>query len=453
MRQERKTRRSSRQNFSQSPPPASIDAEQQILGSILMDPDAINVSASLIPGPEAFFAPPHQYIYQAMLSLYEEGKPVDITMTTEKLQADGLLNIAGGRIYLIDLIDGIVTTAHIKHYIGILLQKYQLRRLVERGNEIIAQAYEYGTEPADVAPLIQEAVDIVSSSGKTATIVRAADIIPDLLSELDEVNQGNKELGFKTHIDDLNKIMRFRPGQLIIISARPSEGKSALLLNFCEYISQRLKQKTVLFSLEMEAKEIFLRQLLSRARVSSQRFISDINIQDNRWSEVVLAGDYLSKEGSNFLVCDQPGLTPLQIRAIAKEEDRKGKIGLIAIDYLTLVTPDNIKRSANREQDVANMTRSFKLLAREFRVPVLLCAQLNRNVDKGEKRRKPRLSDLRESGAIEQDADVVIFIHHDGDKINRKCCLIVDKNRGGRTAEVPVVWVPEYVRFEGALEE
>jgi replicative DNA helicase len=369
----------------------------------------------------------------------------------------GELQQIGGRYYLIELLDGVVSTGHVAAHAKIVIEKSALRMLINASNDIVKECYDQAEDTSQILEMAERNIAFIYENQfknkSSQWVVTANDCLPDILSNLQKQKDGEIEPGLPTHLERFNKAIQFKPGCLYIIAARPSEGKSALLLNFSEHIAQRMMRPVLLFSLEMSKEELFTRALLSHARVPSEVFLADNKLLID-WPGIIRASEYLAQFNNNLMICDASRLTPSQIRAIAKQENKRHPFAFIGIDYLQLVTPDSNKKNSNREQDVASMTRAFKHLSKELNVPIVVCSQLSRENEKQD--RRPRLSDLRESGAIEQDADGVIFIYHvkgkpPDDEI-KESRLIIAKNRGGPKGNIRVKFMAEYTRFENLDE-
>jgi replicative DNA helicase len=428
-----------------------IDEENNILGLALSQPDCIHEAMAKLQ-PE-HFTDINRQIWSVMLGLYAEDIPIGIVPVSRRLKDDGcpskINDISFPTYYLTSLATGTVSVETLDFSIQILINHRNAELLRESSQKTIELLNTNNYH--DALSYLTATIDDIGQNDKQ-DITTAKDLLPDIMENLEKQKKGELDLGITTPIHRLNKVLRLMPGKLYIIAARPSDGKSALLLNMAEHVAYQLHHTALLFSLEMTNDELIRRQLLGHARVPSEHFLMN-NEQAIDWEAIIRSSAYLSMHSDNLILCDLPRLTPTQIRALAKRENKKQKLSFIGIDYLTLVTPDNTKKNTNREQDVAAITRAFKLLSKELSVPVVLCAQLNR--DNAKQKRKPRLEDLRESGAIEQDADVVMFIHHereDDEARPTKSEILIAKNRGGPKGKVEVAWMQEYTKFENIAE-
>jgi replicative DNA helicase len=424
-----------------------IDEEDNILGLALYQTDTIHDSMAKLQ-PEHFTGINRQ-IWSAMTELYAEDIPISIISVGRKLKnagcPDKIQDIDFPTDYLMNLSKLAVSPETLNYSIQVLIQYYNADILKETSQKTIELINQ--NDYLNALGYLTATLDTINQDDRPE-MMTAKDLLPNIMENLEKQKRGEIDLGITTHLSQLNKIIRLMPGKLYIIAARPSDGKSALLLNFAEHIAYHLKQTALLFSLEMTNDELLRRQLFGHARVPSEYLLAN-DEHEVDWPALVRSEAYLSMHSDNLILCDLPRLTPIQIRALAKREYKRQKLAFIGIDYLTLVTPDNNKKNTNREQDVAAITRAFKLLSKELNVPVVLCAQLNR--DSAKQKRKPRLEDLRESGAIEQDADVVIFIHHERESDEdrpTKSEILIAKNRGGPKGKIEVSWMQEYTRFE-----
>ena len=443
-------------------PPQSLDAEQATLGAMLMERDAIARVVDVID-PEDFYSPQHTMLYRAMIDLFNDSEPVDVVTLQARLQDRGQLEEIGGTPYLAALQDAAPTAAAISHYAKIVREKSTLRALNKAADTIRGLVQSAGDE--DVENVVDHCEQEIFSVGER-TIAPAFTPIRDLLGEtydrIDEMQQSHRPgTGLLTGYDDLDGYLSgLQPSDLIVIAARPSMGKTALALNIACYVAKTEDKTVALFSLEMAKEQLALRLLCSEAGVNQQS-VRQGYIERGDMDRIAIGASDLYK--APIYLDDTPTMTALQIRGKARRLRAERGLDLIVVDYLQLVS--GYGRFENRNQEISQVARSLKALARELRVPVLALSQLSRAVEARGHPRRPLLSDLRESGSIEQEADVVAFIYRPtyyGPEELRAAGyletdrniaeLIIAKQRNGPTGTVRLAWIVELVRFE-SLEE
>ncbi|WP_304658891.1 replicative DNA helicase [Mycobacteroides abscessus] len=420
-------------------PPQDIAAEQGVLGGMLLSKDAV---ADVIErlGPHDFYKPSHQTIFRAVLDLYARGEPADAVTVAAELDRQGRLRRVGGAPYLHTLIATVPTAANAGYYAGIVAERAVLRRLVEAGTRVVQYGYS-GADGADVDEVVDRAqaeIYAVTEQRRNEDSVALEDLLQPTMDELDDLaSGGGLARGVPTGYIDLDEVLQgLHPGQLITIAARPGVGKSTAALDILRSCSIKHKLPSVFFSLEMSKSEIVMRLLSAEARIK----LADMRagrMRDDEW--VHLAQRMGDISDAPLYIDDSPNLTMMEIRAKARRlHQRTGGLRLVVVDYLQLMTSG--KRYESRQAEVSDFTRQLKLLAKELDVPVIALSQLNRGPEQRTDKR-PMVSDLRESGAIEQDSDVVILLHRP-DAIERddpRCGeidLIVGKNRSGPTCTV-----------------
>ena len=441
-------------------PPRSLEAEKAVLGSILLLPHVCD-DVSLIIKPEDFYDDANRCIFEHFLALQNLSRQIDMALLVERLRTAGDYDKVGGAVYLAEVTRSVPTAANAVHYAYIVRDKSLLRGLISSSTEILRDAYEDGTDPREQLNRAEHKIFAILSEGQTSSVITAHDLIHEAMLRIEQREKGEHKVagvdsGFPG-IDELTGGMH--DGELIIIAARPSMGKTAFALNLAEYASTQLKVSTLVCSLEMSAIELADRLLCSSARVDSHRLRNGRATIDER-KKLIEAAAVLTQ--SPLFLDDSPSRTVLEINAVARRLKRSNKLGLIVIDYLQLIEPDNTKDP--RQEQVARIARRLKGMARELNVPVVCLAQLNRQAEQtGD--HVPRLSHLRESGAIEQDADVVMFVHREEyyftpDERERErqdgnprgllggAQIIISKQRNGPTGEVKLHWKHEFTRFE-----
>ena len=438
-------------------PPRSIDAEKAVLGSILLLPETCD-DVALVTRPADFFDTSHQVLFESMLALHDSGRGIDPTLLIEQLRSQGQLELVGGSAYLAEIARAVPTAAHAEYYARIVHEKAMLRALIASSTEILKDAYDETVEPREMLSRAEERIFSImdEKSGKTLSSIR--EVLQDSLIRIDARMKQDASLGgLSTGLIDFDAMTGGLHGsELIILAARPSMGKTALAMNIAEHAALEEQAPTLFVSLEMSAIELGDRLLCSVARVNSSRLRNGTITNDDRRKLVEKAAEVSS---APLFVDDSPSRTMTEIAAAARRLKRKDGLSLIVIDYLQLIEPDN-PRDARQEQ-VAKIARRLKGLARELNVPVLCLSQLNRQAE-ASKDNKPKLSHLRESGAIEQDADVVMFVHReeyyqtneeDRERVAGEADLIIAKQRNGPIGDVKMTWLRDYTRFESAAPQ
>ncbi len=450
-------------NITRLEPPQSIDAEQAVLGSILKDQEAISSIIEVLADPGSFYHNKHQTLYRAVLQLYEKNEPCDITTVGDELVKMGQLDKIGGRSYLIELVDGIATTANAVSYANIVLEKSVLRRLISASNDITRSCYSLDMDVSDILDSAEQNIFAISESRMRQGFVALSELIPHTFEQIEDYQEtrgglAGLETGYKK-IDDMTSGLH--SGDFIVVAGRPSMGKTALALNIAEHVSIEKKVPVGVFSIEMSKEQLALRLLCGRARIS-QHLLRTGKLRDSDWQKLSIAGDPL--RDADIYIDDSPTLTTLEMRAKARRLKAQHNIGLIVIDYIQMINVSG--RVENRQQEMALISRSIKGLAKELSIPVLAVSQLSRMVETRGGDKRPQLSDLRESGAIEQDADVVMFVfrpefylsHLDRDdpkrmEVEGKAEIIIAKQRNGPTGVAELAFVKEFARFENLASQ
>lgn len=429
-------------------PPHDTEAEQAVIGSMLTDKDAI-ISAIEVLKEDDFYREDNKTIYSAILNLYNRAEPVDIITLKAELSSLGKLEAVGGLEYLAELPDKVPTTANVDKYIKIVEEKSLLRNLLKTANEIIKLGYD---ETQEVDVLMDQAEKkifdaIQSRNQKGYSSIK--DILVDTFTELEQLyNQKQHITGVPTGFADLDyKTAGFHNSDLILVAARPAMGKSAFALNIASYAATRGNVPVAIFSLEMSKEQMVNRILCSEAMVDSNK-VRTGKIDDEDWAKLAEASGTLSE--SKIFIDDTPGISIMEIRAKCRKLKLEQDIGMVVIDYLQLVQGSG-KRGASREQEIAEISRSLKILAKEINVPVIALSQLSRAPEQRPDHR-PMLSDLRESGSIEQDADIVMFLYRDDyyneDSEKKNIAeVILAKHRSGSTGTVELLWLGNYTKF------
>jgi len=433
-------------------PPHNLDAERGVLGSVLLLPQVCDDVALIIRSGD-FYDDANRLIYEHMQALHDAGRRIDQTLLIERLRSTGAFDLIGGMAYLIKVLDSVPHAANATHYAQIVRDKSTLRSLIHSSTDILRDVYEESHEARDLLNRAEEKIFAILSERANTQAIAIRDVLHEAMERLDRrMKHEHVEGGVDTGLHELDALMAgLHNSELIILAGRPSMGKTALALNIAEYCAMKALVPTLFVSLEMSAMELSDRLLCSAARVNQHKLRNGSISQDDRRKLLEMAG---ALSEATLWIDDSPSRTMTEIAATARRLKRKAKLGLIVIDYLQLIEPDNPRDP--RQEQVAKIARRLKGMARELNVPVLCLAQLNRQAEVA-KENRPRLSHLRESGAIEQDADVVMFVHRDEyyetseeDKarVAGQADIILAKQRNGPTGDVKLVWRGEFTRFE-----
>lgn len=429
-------------------PPHDIEAEQAILGCMLTDKDSV-ISAVEILKEDAFYREDNRAIYSAILSLYSRSEPIDIITVKAELTEQGNIERVGGLEYLASLPERVPTTANVEKYIKIVDEKAMLRRLINTSNELIALGYDETEDVDNIMDMAEKKVFELAQKKNTKGYSSIKDVLVESYAKLEELyNSKGKLSGIPTGFKDLDSITSgLHNSDLLIVAARPAMGKSAFAINLAANVAIKAKKGVVIFNLEMSKDQVGNRILCSEALVDSNKIRTGL-LEDNDWMKLASALTTLSD--APIYIDDTAGISITEIRAKCRKLKLEKDIGLIVIDYLQLIQ-GNAGKNASREQEISGISRSLKILAKELNVPVIALSQLSRSVESRTDKR-PMLSDLRESGAIEQDADIVIFLYRDDyynqDSEKKNVAeVILAKHRGGSTGTVEMAWLPSYTKF------
>lgn len=429
--------------------PQDLDAERGVLGALLWSPNSY-IEISEILNPADFYLPAHQIIYQAIMDSIADGVPGDAVIVSSRLERAQQLDRVGGGVYIHTLVSSAPTAANARYYAEIVAEKAILRRLVEAGTTVVRLGYE-GSEGAEVdvvLDLAQQEVYSVARKTSSEDYRSLEELLPDVLDELEQItNDGGLARGVPTgfaHLDDLTNGLQ--AGQMIIVAARPGVGKSTLALDFVRSASIRNNMTSAIFSLEMSASEIMMRLLSAESGVKLALMRSG-RMEAVQWSKLVDRAREISS--APIFIDDSPNLTMMQIRAKARRLKETHNLQFVVVDYLQLMTSG--KRVESRQQEVAEFSRQLKLLAKELEVPIVAISQLNRGPE-SRTDKKPQLADLRESGSLEQDADIVMLLYRPDsqDKDSERAGeadIIVAKHRGGRVDTITVAQQLHLSRF------
>ena len=430
-------------------PPQNIESEMALLGSIMLRPEAL-VEIMDILRPEAFYADKHRTIFGAMVKLYEKREPIDLLTLSSKLKESGDLDRIGGMSYLTEVVNVVPSSSNAEHYATIVSKKHTMRRLIEAAENIVQIGYDEESEIEEILDKAEKKMYEVTSKNLSGKYVEMKDVLGEAMERLDRLHKTKGELrGVPTGFKDLDsKLSGLQKSDLIILAARPSVGKTSLALDIARNAAIRYNIPTAIFSLEMSTQQLVDRMLSAESRVDAWRLrTGQLNLEEE-FGRITAALDPLSK--APLYIDDQAANNILKIRSVVRRLKHEKNLGLVVIDYLQLMTPVYTKGGNNNVvQQITEISHSLKQLAKEFDIPVLALSQLSRNVE--QRGGKPRLSDLRDSGSIEQDADVVIFIHREqneeGSGKKQETEIMIEKHRNGPTGSVKLMFDGDKTTF------
>ena len=435
-------------------PPHSLEAEQGVLGSLLIDPELCD-EVALILHADDFYAEANAKLYRHMMAMHESGGRLDVMLLRERLKQEGDFEAVGGNAYLAEVINAVPVAAHAVYYANIVRDKATLRALIHTSTEILRDAWDPGLDPREALNQAEEKVFAVHDRRSTTQVANIHDVMVEAFARIDARMAGSEGVGVPTGFTDLDKLTGgLHRSELVILAARPSMGKTALATNIAEHVAIHENVPTLFVSLEMARIELAQRILCSQGRIDAGKFRSGF-LSGKEREQLVRVSNQLSK--TPLFIDDSSTRTVTEIGATARRLKRRSDLGLLVIDYLQLINPDDPRDP--RQEQVAKMARRLKALARELEIPILCLAQLNRQMEQGREGHRPRLSHLRESGAIEQDADVVMFIHReeyynrDDEDARGKGEVIVAKQRNGPTDSVELAWFDKFTRFENLAQQ
>lgn len=433
--------------------PHSVEAEQSVIGSMIMDRDAIMTASEVITS-EDFYQSQYGVLFDAMLELYKEGKPVDLVTLQERLREKDVPPEISSLEFVRDLLDAVPTSANVRHYATIVQEKSMLRKLIKVNEDIANTCYLAREKTEDILEETEKKIFDLLQYRSTGDFVPIKQVV---LNALDKIEKASKNKGTVTGIPtgfiDLDyKTSGFQPSDLILIAARPSMGKTAFVLNVAQHMAFKEGKTVAIFSLEMSKEQLVNRLFSLESKVDSQALRTG-NLTDEDWAKLIEGAAVVGK--SNLIIDDTPGISIAELRSKCRKFKLEHDLGIIIIDYLQLMSGSVGGRNESRQQEISDISRSLKALARELHAPVIALSQLSRACETRTDHR-PMLSDLRESGAIEQDADVVMFLYRD-DYYNKdtehpnEAEVIIAKQRNGPIGTVNLIWKPEYTKFVNAV--
>lgn len=428
--------------------PHSIEAEQSVIGCMLMGREAILIASEILMGDD-FYQHQSKIVFEAIVELYNEGKPVDPIVLQDRLKEKDVPPEISSTEFIRDLITAVPTSANVKYYATIVSEKSMLRQMIKLNEEIASACYLSKDKVSDIMEDTEKRMfELLQRRNSSGDFVPIRQVVLDALEKIEKASKTKGTVtGIPTGFVDLDyKTSGFQPSDFILIAARPSMGKTALVLNIAQYMAFKKDYTVAVFSLEMSREQLVNRLFSLESKVDSQSLRTG-NLKDEDWSKLIEGAGVIGN--SNLIIDDTPGISIGELRSKCRKYKLEHNLGVIIIDYLQLMSGSG--RSDSRQQEISDISRSLKSLARELNVPVVSLSQLSRAVEKRDDKR-PMLSDLRESGAIEQDADMVMFIYRD-DYYNKDTPnpgvaeIIIAKQRNGPIGTINLVWMPEYTRF------
>ena len=431
-------------------PPHDIEAEQAVIGSMLTDDEAVMAAVERLKA-DCFYREDNRLIFEAIVNLYNRSEPVDLVTVNDELSSMGNFEKVGGFEYIATLPDKVPTTANVQKYIDIVEEKSTLRKLIKTANEIIELGYNPTEDVEDIMAGAEKKIfDLIQNKNqKSYTPIK--DVLIESFTKLEELyNQKSKITGIPTGFYDLDdKTAGLHGSDLILVAARPAMGKTAFALNIAANAAIKANTPVAVFSLEMSKDQLVNRILCIEAMVDSNKIMTG-KLEEDDWSKLASVVGPISDSG--IFIDDTPGISIMEIRTKCRKLKNEQHIGLIVIDYIQLVQGSNNRKNGSREQEIAEISRSLKILAKELDVPVIALSQLSRAVEQRPDHR-PMLSDLRESGSIEQDADIVMFLYRDDyynpDTEDKNISeVIIAKHRAGSTGTVKLLWMGNYTKFD-----
>ena len=435
-------------------PPYSEEAERSVLGAMMLSQDAVNKVLPMLK-KEDFYRQSHQDIYETIKAINEKGVPVDLVTVVDRLADVDKLEPMGGAAFVADFPDSVPTTSNVEHYAKIVSDKSLLRALITAASEIVVSAYEESQDIDHVMDEAERKIFAIAQKKIRGSFIQMEPIVKTALEKLNIRSETKGALtGLGSGYRDLDHItLGVQKSDLIILAARPAMGKTAFSLNIAQHIAVKQKKAVAVFSLEMPAEQLAMRMLASEAMISAQKIRSG-DLDEEEWDRIVHHAGILAK--APIYIADTPGVNPLEMRSKCRRLQAENGLDLVIVDYLQLM--DSSRKNDNRQQELSEISRSLKALARELDVPVMALSQLSRAVETRQDHR-PQLSDLRESGALEQDADIVAFIYRDevynkeNSEFPNMAELIIAKHRNGPVDKVMLTFMKEFTRFDNYVSE
>ncbi len=436
-------------NLQDRTPPQNVEAEQAVLGAIFLQPEAL-ITASEILMPDDFYRQAHQLIFQSMLELSDQGKAVDVVTIYEALASTGKIEDVGGLPYLTELSGAVPTAANLEYYAHIVEDKALLRRLIRTATQIATDSYAREDEVETLMDEAEKNILEVSSRKNVGAFKNIKDVLVKTYDDIEILHNRKGDItGIPSGFSALDHMTAgFQRNDLIIVAARPSVGKTAFALNIAQNVATKTDENVAIFSLEMGAEQLVMRMLCAEGNINAQNLRTGSLTADD-WQKLTIAMGTLSNSG--IYIDDSPGVRVNEIRSKCRRLQQEAGLGMIVIDYLQLISGSGRNGGENRQQEVSEISRSLKALARELKIPVIALSQLSRSVESRQDKR-PMMSDIRESGSIEQDADIVAFLYRDDyydheSENDGTIEIIIAKQRNGPVGTVQLAFVKEYNKF------
>ena len=441
--------------------PNNTDAEKGVLSAMLQSPDEIATEAVQVLAPNAFYVPSHKLLYELIIKLSDEGKPIDAITLQESLIRENLMDKVGGPSAVLDLIDFVPDASHFEYYVDIVKEKHLLREIISTCTTCINSAYTHEGDASQILDIVEQNIlDIGDKDQEKAESLTMKDHVLSAIENIESMYENKGQIqGLATGFRDVDNLLNgLQPGQMIVIAARPSMGKTSLAMNIAEHVCVDQEKAVAVFSLEMTTQDLVQRLLCSRARVNSQKIRSGIP-DSSDFPKLMKAAGELSK--SKMLIDETPSISIIEMRAKARRMKQRDDIQLLVVDYLQLMQSTTRRAKDNRQIEISEISSGLKALAKELHIPVIVLAQVNRNPEE-RKGGRPRISDLRESGSIEQDADVVgllmrpeRYADDDDEKedLEGEATFIVAKQRNGPIGDVPLTFIDSQIRFADRARE
>lgn len=436
-------------NLQDRTPPQNVEAEQAVLGAVFLQPEAL-ITASEILMPDDFYRQAHQHIFQAMLELSDQGKAVDVVTIYEALASTGKIEDVGGLPYLTELSGAVPTAANLEYYAHIVEDKALLRRLIRTATQIATDSYAREDEVETLMDEAEKNILEVSSRKNVGAFKNIKDVLVKTYDDIEILHNRKGDItGIPSGFSALDHMTAgFQRNDLIIVAARPSVGKTAFALNIAQNVATKTDENVAIFSLEMGAEQLVMRMLCAEGNINAQNLRTGSLTADD-WQKLTIAMGTLSNSG--IYIDDSPGVRVNEIRSKCRRLQQEAGLGMIVIDYLQLISGSGRNGGENRQQEVSEISRSLKALARELKIPVIALSQLSRSVESRQDKR-PMMSDIRESGSIEQDADIVAFLYRDDyydheSENDGTIEIIIAKQRNGPVGTVQLAFVKEYNKF------
>lgn len=441
-------------------PPQAIDLEEAVLGALMLEREAVNDVIDILK-PASFYKEEHQKIYEAIQDLFHESQPIDILTVTEKLKSDGNLEFVGGPFYISQLTSKVASAAHIEFHARIISQKYILRELIKISSETIRDSYDDTSDVFDLLDKTEKGLYNITEGNIRKDFSKMEDLMHEAIQKIEELSQKEGGVsGVPSGFKNLDKVTAgFQPSDMIVLAARPGMGKTSFVLSLARNAAVDFEKPVAVFSLEMSSIQLVNRLISAETELSAEK-LKRGNLESYEWEQLNAKINKLSK--AKLFIDDTPGLSVFELRAKCRRLKSQHDIQMVIIDYLQLMTAGG-EGKGNREQEISTISRSIKSIAKELNVPILALSQLSRAVETRGGDKKPMLSDLRESGAIEQDADMVMFIYRpeyysimedeNGNPTEGKAQIIIAKHRNGALDDVDLKFISHFAKFDNFDED